>query len=133
MKKAFTLLELLIVIIIIGILASMAIPRYTVMTSRARSAEAAQMLAAMRGSMERYGLLKSAYPIDGDTEINLLDIGNPNDNPNSKFQYCIAEAYNLYAVYPSTETCPVDTVTADCIEMDQDGAITGYNDFANFF
>ena len=50
----FTLLELLMVVIIIGILASIALPQYLRVTERARGSEALQNLAAMRGSEMRF-------------------------------------------------------------------------------
>lgn len=47
MKKAFTLVELLIVIVIIGILATLAVPQYNKMIERARGAEAKSILGAL--------------------------------------------------------------------------------------
>ena len=50
----FTLLELLMVVIIIAILASIALPQYLRVAERTRSAEALTILAAMRSSEARY-------------------------------------------------------------------------------
>ena len=58
-QHGFTLLELLMVVIIIGILASIALPRYLRTTERARMAEAVTMLGVLRSAEVRYSVQNS--------------------------------------------------------------------------
>jgi prepilin-type N-terminal cleavage/methylation domain-containing protein len=81
-KKGFTLLELLVVIIILGILSSIALPQYIQTLEKARSGEAIVNVGSIRGSLDRYwyqnnfDLTGAKLPIDG-TSAN-LDVDNPN-------------------------------------------------------
>ncbi len=69
-KKGFTLLELMIVVIIVGILASLAVPRFIQATRKAKEAEARNILGIIRTSQIRYYLEnRQTYS----TDITLLD------------------------------------------------------------
>lgn len=78
MKKAFTLVELLIVIVILGILATMAVPQYQSMIEKAQTRQALIKLSALRQAEQAYylqygiyaawGWLPAPVPSDGGTE-----------------------------------------------------------------
>ena len=54
MKRGFTLLELIVVIIILGILATLGFTQYTKMVEKGRTAEARVVLGALRQSQIAY-------------------------------------------------------------------------------
>ena len=53
-RQGFTLLELLMVVIILGILATLAVPQYIKQVERSRMSEAVSMLGQIRNSEIRY-------------------------------------------------------------------------------
>lgn len=69
-KSGFTLLELLIVVVIIGILAAIALPQYRKVVEKARMSEAIIMVEKIADAQERYYLINNDYTRD----INDLDI-----------------------------------------------------------
>lgn len=70
LKAGFTLIELLIVVIIISILASFAIPNFARAVERARWAEAKNLLGTLRSSQIRYKSAHANYTNDiGDLDM----------------------------------------------------------------
>ncbi len=72
MKKGFTLIELLIVIIIIGILATMAIPQYSKLVDKAKRVEAVTMLSSI-GTASLMYYMQDGMPINN-TTIHTTDL-----------------------------------------------------------
>jgi prepilin-type N-terminal cleavage/methylation domain-containing protein len=69
-NKAFTLMEMLVVVLIIGVMASVAIPSYSLHIERVRASEGVQSLTALLAAQKRYQLENSAYA----TALGTLDI-----------------------------------------------------------
>ncbi|MFH1767554.1 MAG: prepilin-type N-terminal cleavage/methylation domain-containing protein [Candidatus Omnitrophota bacterium] len=75
MKKGFTLLELLVVVIIIAILASIAIPQFFNVAERARSSEGASVIGTLRRAQVRYNVEHGVYTTstaDLDVDVTTL-------------------------------------------------------------
>ena len=71
--KGFTLVELAVVIVIIGVLAAFGVPRFLKSVERSKASEAFSFLSAVRSSQERYLAQYGQYC----TDISLLDIQYP--------------------------------------------------------
>ncbi len=72
-RKGFTLVELAVVIVIIGVLAAFGVPRFLKSVERSKASEAFAFLSAVRSSQERYLAQYGQYC----TDISLLDIQYP--------------------------------------------------------
>src|SRR3990172_8021932 len=66
-KKGFTLIELMIVVVIIGILAALAIPRFMRATTKSKQAEAKQILKQIYVMERAYRQEKDVYWITGNS------------------------------------------------------------------
>jgi len=82
-RKGFSLIELLVVVLIMGILAFVVMPQYFKSVEKSRSAEAIAFLKATASAYQRHYMQKGRYPTGcnvydfGRTCFSQLDIGMP--------------------------------------------------------
>jgi type IV pilus assembly protein PilE len=87
LKKGFTLLEVLIVVIIIGILAAIALPQYTTTIEKSRSGEAVVNVGTIRAALDRYWYQENNLST---ATLDTLDIDNPNNVTNKLYTYTLS-------------------------------------------
>ena len=113
-SNAFTLIEIIIVIVILGILAAFALPRYISANEAAICSEAVNALTAYRDAQARYFMDHAAY--DGTTCPNLdLDITAKNFNTltctSATGAVALSRIGGSYVAHASQAGTPVFTCT----------------------
>jgi prepilin-type N-terminal cleavage/methylation domain-containing protein len=77
--KGYTLVELMITVLLIGILAAISIPQYTKLLEKQRATEAIQALLAIAKAQQRYFVIQDSYAkinYSGNSLTTALDIDN---------------------------------------------------------
>lgn len=141
----FTLTEILIVIGIIGIMASLAIPSLLPQTERARASEAIGLLSAIRQGEEAFRLdqgnylvLTTATDAASNTQWDRGGVGNPNDAngataPNPFWSYNVTVAGNTFSARAVRRGAPIPDPGNNAnqtICLDQNGVFTGNHPFS---
>lgn len=95
----FTLLEVIIVIIIVGVLASLALPRMGRLVEGSRAAEALSTISQIRGAMEQCYLMRNrSFASCQATDLpgglppyfgDVLVMDDPSSSPNAHFWYSV--------------------------------------------
>jgi prepilin-type N-terminal cleavage/methylation domain-containing protein len=124
-SKGFTLIELMIVVVIIGILAALAIPRFMRSTTKSKQSEAKQLLKQIYTMQRAYRQEYNSYCLNGVT----ADITAPNAFAQIGVDVMSTARY-AYAMVATanTFTCTAtgnldDDATIDTWTIDQTGTL----------
>jgi type IV pilus assembly protein PilA len=125
-RKGFTLVELAVVIVIIGVLAAFGVPQFLKSVERSKAAEAFNYLSAVRAAQERYLAQNGSYA----TALSDLDIKQTSPKYFGGSADGDALTINATQVFTGipTWTCTLSRLTATSsynydVAFDQDGYI----------
>jgi len=119
-RSGFTLLEIIIVIIIVGVLASLALPRFFATVEFSKGTEGLNAMASIRGSIERCYLMTAGTYVGCDA-FATLDLDDPSGSPGNHFTYAItAVGTTGYTIVAERNSYDGDSADGDTISLTQD-------------
>ena len=125
--RGLTLIELLMVIVIVGVLAAIAIPTYSGYMTRARRAEAKTALEQVRAAQEMWRAEKGSYAIDdgGGTAVTKLQttMGAPATTISQYYTWTFSVAPTA-TTFTAQATATGSQATDGNLEINQDGTKT---------
>ena len=123
-RKAFTLVELMLTVMVIAVLVSIAIPNYINTVERARAREARATLESMRAAEHSYAAERRQFislTTGGDTAWEAIGLENPNNNANRSWDYTLSASGANFSGTASRRSGPY---SGETISLDQDGSET---------
>ena len=121
MKRGFTLLELIIVIIILGVLATLGFTQYVKVVEKGRSAEAKAILGDIRTGQMAYHLENNAFA----TSLDYLPVSAPTSATNTHYFIYAATGTNATATRLTTGGKPPTGQVAYTISIDYSAGTFG--------
>ncbi len=119
-EKGFTLVELMIVVVILGVLASIAIPRYIKLVNKAKITEAKTILRQIINLETSYYLIDSSYVAFAEGQ-DCEPIGFDQPNQPRRFEY----KFDIVGAAPFNNSIATATEAEDVnADLDTDDGLT---------
>ncbi|HXJ56784.1 MAG TPA: type II secretion system major pseudopilin GspG [Verrucomicrobiae bacterium] len=131
-QKAFTLIELLLVLVILGILAAIVVPKFAGRTEQARQTAATSQIATFGTALDAFEVDNGYYPKGKNGLLDLVQ--QPRDAQNWKGPYMKGDIPNDPWGHPYLYECPGkhNPSSYDLMSSGPDGRVGGDDDVANW-
>lgn len=126
-KHAFTLTELIIVVVIIGILVSVAVPTYIDTMERTKGREAMATLQSIYGGERVYGAERRIFlglTMVANSNWQAIGMDNPNNNNQRAFDYVLTLG-TASTMYTATATRRSGRYSGSTVTIDEAGTTSG--------
>lgn len=117
-QSGFTIVELLVVIVIIGILATIGFVTFANAQNRAKQSEVESAIAQVKAKLGEYYALNNNYPVDEAAVVTYLDSTNNGSTADKLDGTTITDSVITYSAGPSgcdnsATNCDTFTLTGD--------------------